>query len=1156
MSRGGRLAGVPQIPFNLPPLAAADYHSVIEGPAERVSEAGRPLALEAGLIAALLADAQGVDALPLLGFTLERLYNEHGGDGALTLDDYIALGGVQGSIEAAVAEAFAAPEAAPRIPADGAERETLLKRLVPHMGVNEANGEPVRRLARQADLPEAGRGLIDRLITQRLLVADRRGEETVIEVAHEALLRRWPTLRRWHDQERAALVTQQEIARAASAWSQNDRGADWLAHRGARLAEAEKVARREDFTAAFEGAPRAYLEACRYAEDAARDAEAQRLARQRVMQRRVGILLTTVAIVTLVAGWLVVAGRRDLAQQRSRLIAGIAKDAFEDDQHDRAMRLALVASQGSWLLPSSVDAGILLGHAAHFSRFEAQLTGHDGSVRSAAFSPNGDRIVTASDDNTARVWSRAKDGSWNSVLLQGHRNSVNSAAFSPDGNVIVTGSIDRTARVWSRGPDGRWRSVVLRGHRSDVNSAAFSPSGDCIVTASQRQQLPASTSRGPDGGWTASALQGHRNPVYSAVFSPDGDRIVATSSDNTARVWSQEARTTPGIAFPSKGISITSTRRPFRRTVNASRPHPTTKQRACGAEIKTAPGTVCPSRGMKHTFSRRHSHRMATASSPHPWTRQPACGAETKRAPGMASPFKGIEKTSSRPPSRRMATASSPAFLDGTAPGCGAEIRTAPGAASPSKDIKQPSSRRPSRPTVTASSPHPGTRPPAFGEEAKTAPGTASPSKGISAPSIRRPSRRTATALSPGPGTSPPACGIRVRTAVGTASPSKGISAPSIRRPSRRTATASSPHPATPPPAFGADDGTAPGTASSSKGIKNRSTRQSSRRTATASSPPLRTTPPVCGAEARKALEEHPSRRASKPRLLGGLLAGWRPHCHRIPGQDRACVEPRPGRLLEKRPSKGASRLGRLGGVLAGRRAHRHRTQRGRGRPRVESRPQRLLAQHLPPRASETLSFSAAFSLDGDRIVTASQDKTARVWTRGLDGSWNSVVLQGHGGWVSSAAFSPDGGRIVTASQDQTARVWSRGLDGSWNSVPLQGHRGFVRSAVFSPDGGRIVTASDQTARVWDVRWLMGPGDWAKAEPLSLPETVCREKLQGSWVTAEDPKTGRNVQRIAARLLTPADVQAAPLLAGREGEDVCAPFVEPKPWWSHFAFWR
>src|SRR6185436_18061280 len=126
--------------------------------------------------------------------------------------------------------------------------------------------------ARRADLPTEALGLIDRLVERRLLVIDRRqveggGEETVIEVAHEALLRQWPALRRWHDQERATLATQQEVARAASAWNLNLRGEDWLAHRGTRLAEAEAVARRDDFVSVLSGLPRAYLDACRKAEE-------------------------------------------------------------------------------------------------------------------------------------------------------------------------------------------------------------------------------------------------------------------------------------------------------------------------------------------------------------------------------------------------------------------------------------------------------------------------------------------------------------------------------------------------------------------------------------------------------------------------------------------------------------------------------------------------------------------------------------------------------------------------------------------------------------------------------------------------------------------------------------------------------------------------
>jgi WD domain, G-beta repeat len=89
-----------------------------------------------------------------------------------------------------------------------------------------------------------------------------------------------------------------------------------------------------------------------------------------------------------------------------------------------------------------------------------------------------------------------------------------------------------------------------------------------------------------------------------------------------------------------------------------------------------------------------------------------------------------------------------------------------------------------------------------------------------------------------------------------------------------------------------------------------------------------------------------------------------------------------------------------------------------------------------------------------------------------LDGARHALkerVILGHQGTVYSAAFSPDGLRIVTASADKTARIWDA-ASGQPIGEPLKGHQGTVYSAAFSPDGLRIVTASgDGTARMWDV---------------------------------------------------------------------------------------
>ncbi len=241
--------------FNLPPIPRAEFKAVMEGPAARAAAAGTRLAIQPALTQKLIEDAEGADALPLLAFTLERLFLEHRGDGQLSLGNYEALGGVRGSIEAAVAAAFEKPENHPIVPADKAEREKLLRKaFVPWLAlVDPQTEERKRRVARWDELPEETRPLLQQLIAARLLVCDRRKlegseqETVVVEVAHEALLRQWPTLTVWLDADAHALKTLEAVRRAAIEWGKSKPGDAWLVHTGERLAAAEQINQRSDF---------------------------------------------------------------------------------------------------------------------------------------------------------------------------------------------------------------------------------------------------------------------------------------------------------------------------------------------------------------------------------------------------------------------------------------------------------------------------------------------------------------------------------------------------------------------------------------------------------------------------------------------------------------------------------------------------------------------------------------------------------------------------------------------------------------------------------------------------------------------------------------------------------------------------------------------
>ena len=161
------------------------FPEIIEGPARLAG-----LQLDDGLVEAMVDDTGTRDALPLLAFTLRRLYERFGGDGRLTVAEYESLGRLEGAIreEAAANHRRGQPDARRNC-------EALHAAFVPTMVRINAEGGYARRRALFDDLPRRAVALLRRFVDARLLVTDRdtEGRET-IEVAHEALLRTWPQL--------------------------------------------------------------------------------------------------------------------------------------------------------------------------------------------------------------------------------------------------------------------------------------------------------------------------------------------------------------------------------------------------------------------------------------------------------------------------------------------------------------------------------------------------------------------------------------------------------------------------------------------------------------------------------------------------------------------------------------------------------------------------------------------------------------------------------------------------------------------------------------------------------------------------------------------------------------------------------------------------
>ncbi len=123
---------------------------------------------------------------------------------------------------------------------------------------------------------------------------------------------------------------------------------------------------------------------------------------------------------------------------------------------------------------------------------------------------------------------------------------------------------------------------------------------------------------------------------------------------------------------------------------------------------------------------------------------------------------------------------------------------------------------------------------------------------------------------------------------------------------------------------------------------------------------------------------------------------------------------------------------------------------------------------------AELLARPARAAPAGEAERAPGADLAALVWR--ADGTGEPVVLRGHAGVVWSAAFSPDGRRVVTTSEDKTVRIWN--ADGAGEPLILRGHQGQVQMAAFSPDGRRVVSAADVDKKN-DAVWV-----WSELEPL------------------------------------------------------------------------
>ncbi|TFK73487.1 coatomer subunit alpha-2 [Pluteus cervinus] len=195
------------------------------------------------------------------------------------------------------------------------------------------------------------------------------------------------------------------------------------------------------------------------------------------------------------------------------------------------------------------------------------LHGHLDYLRTVQFHHEMPWIISASDDQTIRIWNSTSRQCI--AILTGHSHYVMSAQFHPKDDLVVSASMDQTVRVWDisglrkgspnqSGPSGggsaagpgnfetydNFSSVkyVLEGHDRGVNYATFHPTLPLIISAADDRVIKI-WRMSETKAWEVDSCRGHFNNVSTAVFHPKHELIVSCGEDKTVRVWDLTKRT-------------------------------------------------------------------------------------------------------------------------------------------------------------------------------------------------------------------------------------------------------------------------------------------------------------------------------------------------------------------------------------------------------------------------------------------------------------------------------------------------------------------------------------------------------------------------------------------------------------------------------------
>ncbi|XP_049752134.1 WD repeat-containing protein 38 isoform X1 [Elephas maximus indicus] len=200
-------------------------------------------------------------------------------------------------------------------------------------------------------------------------------------------------------------------------------------------------------------------------------------------------------------------------------------------RHHGEVNSSAFSPNGQTLLTAS-DDGCVYGWETQTGQLLWKLGGHTGAVKFCRFSPDGRLFASTSCDCTIRLWDVARAKCLQ--VLKGHQRSVETVSFSPDSRQLASGGWDKRVMLWEV-QSGQMLRLLL-GHRDSIQSSDFSPSADCLATGSWDSTVRIWDLRAGTPKTFHHKLEGHSGNISCVCYSPSG-LLASGSWDKTIRIW-------------------------------------------------------------------------------------------------------------------------------------------------------------------------------------------------------------------------------------------------------------------------------------------------------------------------------------------------------------------------------------------------------------------------------------------------------------------------------------------------------------------------------------------------------------------------------------------------------------------------------------------